>query len=122
MDLDAHRPKHLVDRQFDQGQLDKVWTFDITCLATEEGWLYPCAVRDGCSRRALGWAVEDHMRIDLVESALSMAVAMRGQLPGQVIFHADRGTQYTSGQLARFARRHGVAHSVGRTGACWDSD
>jgi putative transposase len=33
------------------------------------------------------------MRTDLVESALSMALTMRGRLPGQVIFHADRGTQ-----------------------------
>jgi putative transposase len=121
VDLDAHRPKDLVDRRFDQGELDTVWTSDITYLATDEGWLYLCAVRDGCSRRVLGWAVEDHMRTDLVESALSMAVTMRGELPGQVIFHADRGTQYTSGQLARFARRHDVAQSVGRTGVCWDN-
>ncbi|MGX9673771.1 MULTISPECIES: hypothetical protein [Mycobacteriaceae] len=46
----------------------------------------------------MGWAVEDHMRTDLVESAPSMAVALRGALPAQVIFHADRGTQYTLGQ------------------------
>jgi transposase InsO family protein len=90
IDLDAHRPKDLVDRRFDRGDLDRVWTSDITYLATDEGWLYLCAVRDGCSRRVLGWAVEDHMRTDLVESALSMAVTMRGVLPGQVIFHADR--------------------------------
>ncbi len=89
VDLDAHRPTDLVDRRFDQGQLDKVWTSDITYLATDEGWLYLCAVRDGCSRRVLGWAVEDHMRTDLVESALAMAVTMRGHLPGGVIFHAD---------------------------------
>jgi putative transposase len=121
VDLDAHRPKDLVDRRFDQGELDRVWTSDITYLSTAEGWLYLCAVRDGCSRRVLGWAVEDHMRTDLVESALLMAVTMRGELAGKVIFHADRGTQYTSGQLARFARRHDVAQSVGRTGVCWDN-
>lgn len=66
--------------------------------------------------------MEDRLRTDLVESALSMAVTMRGMLPGQVIFHADyRGTQYTSGQLARFARGHDIAQSVGRTGVCWDN-
>ncbi|MEU0499325.1 hypothetical protein [Mycobacterium sp. NPDC006124] len=53
---------------------------------------------------------------DLVESALSMAVALCGTLPGQVLFHAGRGTRYASGQLARFARRHEMAQSVGRTG------
>ena len=48
-----------------------------------------CAVRDGCSRRVIGWALDDHMRTDLVESALSMAVAMRGELAQTVVFHAD---------------------------------
>ncbi|GLP75202.1 hypothetical protein TUM20983_23120 [Mycobacterium antarcticum] len=110
-----------MERRFDRGELDKVWTSDITYLSTGEGWLYLCAVRDGCSRRVLGWAVQDHMRTDLVESALSMAVALREALPGQVIFHADRGTQYTSGQLARFVRRHDIAQSVGRTGVRWDN-
>ena len=48
-----------------------------------------CAVRDGCSRRVIGWALEDHMRADLVESAVAMAVAMRGELAQEVILHAD---------------------------------
>ena len=29
--------------------------------------------------------------------------------------------QYTSAQLARFARDHNLARSVGRTGVCWDN-
>jgi transposase InsO family protein len=50
-----------------------------------------------------------------------MAVAMRGELAQEVILHADRGCQYTSGRLARFADRHNLARSVGRTGVCWDN-
>ena len=121
VDLAAPVPKDLVGRRFDTGVLDRVWTSDITYLRTGEGWLYLCAVRDGCSRRVIGWALDDHLRTDLVESALSMAVAMRGELAQTVIFHADRGCQYTSAQLARFADRHNLARSVGRTGVCWDN-
>jgi transposase InsO family protein len=118
VDLDAVAPKDLVARGFDTGELDRVWTSDITYLRTGEGWLYLCAVRDGCSRRVIGWAIDEHMRADLVESAVAMAVAMRGELAERVILHADRGCQYTSAQLARFARKHNLVRSVGRTGVC----
>jgi transposase InsO family protein len=121
VDLDAPVPKDLVSRRFDTGALDRVWTSDITYLRTGAGWLYLCAVRDGCSRRVIGWAIDEHLRTDLVESALAMAVAMRGDLADEVTLHADRGCQYTSAQLARFARDHNLARSVGRTGVCWDN-
>jgi transposase InsO family protein len=111
----------LVDRRFDRGGLNRVWTSDITYLATGEGWLYLCAVRDGCSRRVVGWAVEDHLHTDLVETALRRAVVLRGRLPGKVIFHADRGTQYTAQQLADACTDLPVLQSVGRTGVCWDN-
>jgi putative transposase len=78
VDLDAPVPKDLVGRRFDTGALNRVWTSDITYLRTGEGWLYLCAVRDGCSRRVIGWAIDEHLRADLVTSAVAMAVAMRG--------------------------------------------
>ena len=121
VDLDAVVPKDLVGRHFDTGVLNRVWTSDITYLGTGEGWLYLCAVRDGCSRRVIGWAVDEHLHTDLVQAALTMAVAMRGELAEQVILHADRGRQYTSAQLARFARAHNLIRSVGRTAVCGDN-
>ncbi|MGH3958011.1 IS3 family transposase [Mycobacterium sp.] len=121
VDPDAVIPKDLVGRRFDTGRLNRVWTSDITYLRTGEGWLYLCAVRDGCSRRVIGWAIDEYLHTDLVQAALAMAVAMRGELAEQVILHADRGCQYTSAQLARFAREHNLLRSVGRTAVCWDN-
>jgi putative transposase len=121
IDLDAAVPKDLVRRRFDTGRLNRVWTSDITYLRTGQGWLYLCVVRDGCSRRVIGWAIDDHLRTDLVTTALAMAVAMRGQLAQTVIVHADRGCQYTSAQIAVFACAHNIARSAGRTGVCWDN-
>jgi transposase InsO family protein len=118
---DPHPVADLVGRRFDQGQLNRVWTSDITYLSTGQGWLYLCAVRDGCSRRVVGWAIEDHLRTDLVETALRRAVTLRGDLPAKVIFHADRGTQYTSEQIADACIDLPVLRSMGRTGVCWDN-
>ena len=109
------------ERRFDQGGRDLAWFSDITYLHTGEGWAYLCVVRDGHTRRVLGRTVGDILHTDLVEDALRQAVALRGALPRKVVFHADRGTQYTSAQLAAAAAELGVLRSMGRTGVCRDN-
>ena len=109
-----------VGRRFDRGALNLVWTSDITYLATGQGWLYLCAVRDGCSRRVIGYAFSESLHTDVVQTALRRAVTFRDGTAG-VILHADRGCQYTSAQLADAAEDLGVLLSVGRTGVCWDN-
>jgi putative transposase len=78
-----------------------VWTSDITYLATGQGWLYLCAVRDGHSRRVIGYAFSDSLHTDIVESALRRAVTFRDTDTAGVILHADRGCQYTSDPARR---------------------
>jgi len=111
----------LVKRAFDSGRPNVAWFSDITYLATGQGWGYLCVVRDGHTRRVLGRSVADHLRTDLVEDALRQAVALRGHLPTKVIFHADRGCQYTSQQLADLTSDLDLLRSMGRTGVCWDN-
>nr|WP_097186262.1 IS3 family transposase [Ornithinimicrobium cerasi] len=120
-DTATHSIPDLVERRFDRGVLNAVWTSDITYLATGQGWLYLCAVRDGCSRRVIGYAFADSLHTDVVESALRRAVTFREGDTTGTIFHADRGAQYTSTQLAEAAEDLGVRLSVGRTGVCWDN-
>jgi putative transposase len=56
----------------------------------------------------------------LVADALANAVAARDPAPG-VIFHSDRGCQYTSAAFAGLAADFDVELSHGRTGQCWDN-
>jgi transposase InsO family protein len=83
-------PVDQVQRKWDVGALNQIWVGDISYLRTWEGWLYLATVIDAHSRRVIGWAIDEHMRADLVEDALSMAIALRGELPEKVIFHTDR--------------------------------
>jgi transposase InsO family protein len=114
-------PVDAVNRRWDVGALNHVWVGDISYLRTWEGWLYVATVIDAHSRRVIGWAIDEHMRADLVEDALRMAITLRGELPDKVIFHTDRGTQYASSQITTFADANGLTRSMGDTGVCWDN-
>ena len=118
----ATLPDDLIQREFACAatDLDSRWCGDITYIHTWEGWLYLATVIDLSSRRVVGWATADHLRTDLVEQALRNAIGQRRPEPG-VIFHSDRGCQYTSSQYARLARDNQVRLSVGRKGQCWDN-
>jgi transposase InsO family protein len=100
---------------------DVVWVGDITYIRTWEGWLYLATVIDVFSRRVIGFALADHMQASLVCEALHMAVATRGGHIAAVIFHSDRGSQYTSTEFRALCDAHGVQQSMGKTGVCWDN-
>ena len=114
-------PPDAAKRVWDTGTLNTVWVGDITYLRTWEGWLYLATVIDAHSRRVIGWAIAEHMRTDLVEDALQMAITLRGELPAQVVFHTDRGIQYASAQITKYAAENGITRSMGLTGICWDN-
>jgi transposase InsO family protein len=92
----------------------------ITYIKTWQGWAYLATVIDCYSRRVVGFAIADHMRTGLIIDALRMAITHRNPPPG-VIFHSDRGAQYTSDEFRTFCRNNGVRPSVGRTGICYDN-
>ncbi len=92
----------------------------MTYIKTWEGWAYVATVIDLHSRRLVGWAVDDHMRTSLVTDALDMAIANR-RPPSGVIFHSDRGAQYTSKEFDKYCRTNHIRRSLGRTGICYDN-
>ena len=121
-DPGAAVPVDLIRRDFslDAANINSRWCGDITYINTWEGWLYLATVIDIASRRVVGFAMADHLRTDLIADALTNAVATRNPDRG-VVFHSDRGCQYTSTQYATLAGDFDVRLSVGRTGQCWDN-
>jgi transposase InsO family protein len=112
----------LVRRDFtaNAAAVNSRWCGDITYVPTWEGWLYLATVIDIASRRVVGFAMADHLRTELVADALANAVAARNPKPG-LIFHSDRGCQYTGREYATLAGDLEITLSVGRTGQCWDN-
>jgi putative transposase len=108
-----------VDRHFDALGPDQLWVADITYIPTWSGFLYLAMVLDVWSRRIVGWAMETHLRTELVLSALNMALTQRRPL--EVIHHSDHGCQYTSYAFGKRCREMGVMPSMGSVGDAYDN-
>jgi putative transposase len=109
----------LVQRQFEASAPNQLWVADITYIPTWAGMLYLAVVLDVWSRRVIGWAMETHLRTELVLAALNMAVDQRR--PHQVIHHSDQGCQYTAVGFGLRCRAAGVRPSMGSVGDCYDN-
>lgn len=110
----------LIGRDFTATAPNTRWCGDITYTKCWDGWAYLATVIDLHSRAIVGWALARHMRTSLVTDALDAAIANRA--PNKpVIFHSDRGTQYTSDEFDRYCYLHNIIRPLGRTGICYDN-
>lgn len=109
----------LVERGFHAEFPDRLWVADITYVPTWTGFLYLAAVLDVYSRKVVGWAMENHLRTELVLEALQNAITQRR--PAGVIHHSDRGCQYTSYAFGKRCCEAGVKPSMGSVGDCYDN-
>ena len=111
----------LVARRFTAAGPDVLWCGDMTEIVTDEGKLYLATVIDLHSRRLLGYAMSAHHDADLAVASLRMAAATRGGTVEGVIFHSDRGSEYTAADYATACSRLGVRQSMGRVGCALDN-
>lgn len=101
--------------------VNQLWVADITYIRLREEFVYLAVILDGFSRRAIGWAVADHLRAELALSALDMAIAGRRVTSGELIHHSDQGVQYACGDYIERLERAGVQPSMSRPGCPWDN-
>ncbi|TMP49588.1 MULTISPECIES: IS3 family transposase [unclassified Pseudoalteromonas] len=111
---------NLLNQNFNPVAPNQVWAGDVTYLRTGEGWMYLAIVMDLYSRRIVGWHIDKRMTTDLVSKAMMKAYNLR-QPPKSLVFHSDRGSQYTSKQYRQLLWSYGVRASMGDVGACWDN-
>ena len=82
--------------------------------------MYLAIVMDLYSRRIVGWFISKRMTTDLISKAMVKAYNLR-RPPKGLVFHSDRGSQYTSQRYRQLLEGYGVRTSMGYVGACWDN-
>ena len=111
----------LVKRDFTAPAINVKWCGDLTEMPTDEGKLYLAHVEDLASRRIPGFALSEHHDAAVAVAALQMAAAVRGGDVAGVIFHSDRGSEYSADLFETACARLGVRQSMGRVGSCFDN-
>ena len=109
----------LVDRDFTATRPNELWVADVTYVPTASGFLFLAVVLDVFNRQIVGWAMENHLRTELILAALGMAIACRK--PDDVIHHSDQGSQYTSVAFGNRCKKAGIRPSTGSVGDCFDN-
>ena len=109
-----------LDRDFAAQRPNESWVTDITYVWTDEGWAYVAAILDLYSRSVVGWALSASLSTELSLAALTKAVQRRRPNAG-LLFHSDRGCQYTSALHRDELAKLGITVSMSRKGNCWDN-
>jgi putative transposase len=118
---DSPIAKNVLGRDFTATEPDRTWVADMTYIWTTQGWLYLAVIIDLFSRRVVGWSMADHMRTELVLTALDAALGQRIPSPTGLVFHSDRGSQYASADYQAALLKADITASMSRRANCWDN-
>jgi len=104
VDRKAIHSPNLIPCDFKAYKPNELWTSDITYIPTEEGWVYLCIILDTFSRAIVGWSMQDNLKKELVLNSLNMAYKNRSVFPAGIIFHSDKGSQYSSNEVRKYLK------------------
>ncbi len=112
--------ENVLNQQFTAEKPNQVWMADITYIPTDEGWLYLASLEDLCTRKIVGFHMDERMTKSLVLKALDQAYRLQ-RPKGSVLHHSDRGSQYASNDYQQQLNTYNMKCSMSRKGNCYDN-
>lgn len=112
--------RNLLEREFTAEHPNQIWVSDITYFRVNSYWVYLCIILDLYARRIVGYRVSRNASTNLVTATFRNAYRERGK-PKNLIFHSDRGKQYTSAAFTQLLQKNGIKQSFSATGQPHDN-
>lgn len=118
-DKEAQKSENLINQDFSAEKPNEKWLSDITEVQCADGKLYVAPVLDCFDGAIVGLSMDDNMRKELCINAFEQSC--RRQNAYGMIFHSDRGSQYTSNDFRDSLAKYGAIQSMSGTGRCYDN-
>lgn len=109
------KKKDMLRKDFSAKAPDRIWVSDVTYFRFNNRTYYICVILDLYSRMVVAYKISKKQSTQIVTAAFKEAYALRQ--PGNgLIFHSDRGAQYTSYAFEKYMNYYNVNHSFSPTG------
>lgn len=109
-----------LQQQFRQKSPNLVWASDLTYLKAGSKWYYLCIVMDLFSRKVIAWHISSRPDAELVITTFKKAYKKRNA-PYGLMFHSDRGSQYTAFAFRQLLDSLHVVQSFSQKGYPFDN-
>ena len=109
-----------LSQKFNQKAPNLVWASDITYLKAGGKWYYLCVIMDLFSRKIISWNISGKPDAKLVITAFRNAYNKRNS-PLGLMFHSDRGSQYTALSFRQLLDSLNVVQSFSKKGYPFDN-
>ena len=123
---DGRRAGDLLDRDFTALAPNRTWVMDFTYVRTWAGFSYVAFIVDVFAQKIVAWNAATTKGVELVDVPLRIALWQRDRdghtvVPGELIGHADAGSQYTSIAFTDHLADEGIRPSIGSVADAFDN-
>ena len=109
-----------LQQKFNQKAPNTVWASDFTYIKAGGKWYYLCIVMDLFSRKVISWHISSKPDVELTLTAFRKAYESR-KCPYGLMFHSDRGSQYTALAFRQLLDSLNVVQSFSKKGYPFDN-
>ena len=115
-----HRYPNLLNRDFTAERPNQKWVTDISCIRTDEGFLYLSIIRDLYDNSIVAHKTSTYQGVNLVLNTIK-AAKQKEKVTGELQLHSDRGFQYTSQEYLNLTTSYNIKQSMSRRGNPYDN-
>ena len=117
---ETERKKNILQQQFTADQPNQRWVSNVTCFKLRDHYFYICVIIDLFSRKVIAHKISKKNSTQLLTATFKMAHEERHP-PSGLIFHSDRGAQYTSHRFQQLLHKYNTKQSFSQPGKPHDN-